>query len=74
MQKEAAKKLVEESKNEIERLRCSNENVAHELRAPLGSIIVIINILLGFRNSGITERRNSEQDERARTFLLQIKF
>ena len=39
------------NKAKLKTMRYSNENVAHEMRTPLGSIIVIINILLTLTRS-----------------------
>ena len=47
-------------------MRYSNENVAHEMRTPLGSIIILINLLLAM---GYTPR----EQKRAKKYYLQIK-
>ena len=43
-------KKNDHGQGQIRGLRYSNETVAHEMRAPLGSIIVIISLLLGMRH------------------------
>ena len=40
------KKTNDENKAKLKTMRYSNENVAHEMRTPLSSIIVLINLLL----------------------------
>ena len=42
-------KTIEKKKKKLKTMRYSNENVAHEMRSPLGSIIVLINLLLALR-------------------------
>ena len=37
---------IEDNKEKLKTMRYSNENVAHEMRTPLGSIIILINLLL----------------------------
>ena len=37
---------IEETKASIKTMRYSNENVAHEMRTPLSSIVILINLLL----------------------------
>ena len=44
---------IEEGKESLKTMRYSNENVAHEMRTPLGSIIILINLLLAL---GFTPR------------------
>ena len=41
-------KTNEENKAKLKTMRYSNENVAHEMRSPLGSIIILINLILSF--------------------------
>ena len=48
-------------------MRYSNENVAHEMRTPLGSIIIIISILMGLGCS-------PQDHKRAKKYFNQIKF
>ena len=40
------KKRNDRDQNKLKNFKLSNENVAHEMRAPLGAIIVIIGILI----------------------------
>ena len=37
---------IEENKASMKTMRYSNENVAHEMRTPLSSIVILINLLL----------------------------
>ena len=37
---------IEENKESLKTMRYSNENVAHEMRTPLSSVIILINLLL----------------------------
>ena len=37
---------IEETKASMKTMRYSNENVAHEMRTPLSSIVILINLLL----------------------------
>ena len=37
---------IEENKESMKTMRYSNENVAHEMRTPLSSIVILINLLL----------------------------
>ena len=39
-------KTNEDNKAKLKTMRYSNENVAHEMRTPLSSIIILINLLL----------------------------
>ena len=48
-------------RHKLKRIKYSNENVAHEMRAPLGSIIVFISILLSLG-------RSAKDLKRARSF------
>ena len=45
------KKKNAKHKAKLKTMRYSNENVAHEMRTPISSIIVVINILLTFGGS-----------------------
>ena len=47
--------------NKIKNIKYSNENVAHEMRTPLSSIITLIGILL-------TLSRSARDHKRARSF------
>ena len=47
-------------------MRYSNENVAHEMRTPLSSIIILINLILAL---GLSER----EQKHAKKFSLQIR-
>ena len=47
-------------------MRYSNENVAHEMRTPLSSIIILINLILAL---GLSAR----EQKRAKKFSLQIR-
>ena len=51
----------------LKTMRYSNENVAHEMRTPLASIIIIINLLLTFGCS-------AKEHRRAKKYFNQIKF
>ena len=44
-------KTNEKNKAKLKAMRFSNENVAHEMRTPLSSIIVLINLLLALVSS-----------------------
>ena len=46
-------KTNEDNKAKLKAIRYSNENVAHEMRTPLNSIIILINLILtlGFSSS-----------------------
>ena len=46
-------KTNEKNKAKLKTMRYSNDNVAHEMRTPLGSIIILINLLLAL---GFTPR------------------
>ena len=48
-------------------MRYSNENMANEMRSPLSSIILIIDMLLGLLT-------NHKDLERAIKYCIQIKF
>lgn len=61
------KKRNERNKEKLKMMRYSNENVAHEMRTPLGSIIVIINILLSLGSS-------PTEWSRIQKYYKQIKF
>ena len=54
-------------KAKLKAMRFSNENVAHEMRTPLGSIIILISLLLSL---GFGE----QEQQRARKYTLQIKY
>ena len=67
------KKKKDKAKMQMETMRYSNENVAHEMRAPLGSIIVIINLLLsmiGKRETTVSVR----EPKVVRKYYKQVKF
>ena len=57
---------IKENKAKLKTMRYSNENVAHEMRTPLSSIIIIINLLLAL---GFTPR----EFKRAKKYHLQIR-
>ena len=46
-------KSIDKKKAKLKAMRYSNENVAHEMRTPLGSILIIISLLLAL---GIGEK------------------
>ena len=43
--------------NKIQKIKYSNENVAHEMRAPLSAIIILIGILLSLGESVRDKKR-----------------
>ena len=59
-------RINEDCKVKLKTMRYSNENVAHEMRTPLGSIIILINLLLAL---GFTAR----DQKRAKKYYKQIK-
>ena len=59
-------RINEESKVKLKTMRYSNENVAHEMRTPLGSIIILINLLLSL---GFTAKEHKQ----AKKYYTQIK-
>ena len=59
-------KVNEKKTAKIKTMRYSNENVAHEMRTPLRSIIILINLLLAL---GMSERER----RRATKYYDQIK-
>ena len=61
------KQKHDKNKAKLKKLRYSNENMAHEMRTPLGSIIVIIDLLLGLFP-------NHSELERVTNYCKQIKF
>ena len=65
-------KVNEKKTAKIKTMRYSNENVAHEMRTPLRSIIILINLLLALGVSE-RERRNATKyyDQiKSQAFLL----
>ena len=56
----------DKKKAKLKAIRFSNENVAHEMRTPLGSILILIGLLLAL---GVSEK----EQKRARKYTLQIK-
>ena len=57
----------EKNKAKLKTMKYSNENVAHEMRSSLGSIIIIISILMGL---GCSPRDHKH----AKKYFNQIKF
>lgn len=55
------------NKAKLKTMRYSNENVAHEMRTPLASIIIIINLLLKLGCS-------AKEHRRAHKYFNQMKF
>ena len=55
------------NKERLKTMRYSNENVAHEMRTPLGSIIIIINLLLALG-------RSAKEHKKAQKYFSMIKF
>ena len=55
------------NKAKLKTMRYSNENVAHEMRTPLGAIIIIINLLLALGCS-------PKEHKQSHKYFNQIKF
>ena len=53
----------DKKKAKLKAMRFGNENVAHEMRTPLGSILILISLLLAL---GI----NEEEQQRAKNYSL----
>ena len=59
-------RTIGNKRDQISNFKFNNDNVAHEMRAPLGSIIVFVNLLMKLGNSVV-------EGKRARDYYQQIK-
>ena len=59
-------KSIDKKKAKLKAMRYSNENVAHEMRTPLGSILILISLLLAL---GIGKK----ELQLSRKYHMQIK-